>query len=170
MDCKFYVINVGQLYFVITSSPTNSNIGKFISYITLNDITNMVCACKEIEYNQTIINSVCTVTNLPFDDGSCPDDIQIRDYLNIINNSRNKKFIIHCKAGLGRAPLLAAIAVIICEKKDPYDTIESIRKIIKNCFNNKQIIFLTKTDWSKYRKYYKKINKTDTSNNFCYIM
>ncbi|KAJ2815831.1 hypothetical protein GGI24_005924, partial [Coemansia furcata] len=48
---------------------------------------------------------------------------------------------VHCVAGLGRAPVLVAVALI--EKgMDPLDSIEHVRHKRRGAFNNRQITYL----------------------------
>ncbi|KAJ2225735.1 hypothetical protein EV180_003268 [Coemansia sp. RSA 518] len=48
---------------------------------------------------------------------------------------------VHCVAGLGRAPVLVAVALI--EKgMDPLDAIEHVRHKRRGAFNNRQITYL----------------------------
>ena len=48
---------------------------------------------------------------------------------------------VHCVAGLGRAPVLVAIALIEAGM-DPLDSIENIRSKRRGAFNKPQIAFL----------------------------
>merc|ERR550514_1337713 len=57
---------------------------------------------------------------------------------------------VHCVAGLGRAPVLAALALMEFERVKPMDAIEKIKERRKGSFNTKQIQFLR--DYTLRRK------------------
>ena len=47
-------------------------------------------------------------------------------------------------SGLGRSPTFVAICDILLYNNNPYESVERIRKIIKDSFNKKQLNFLLK--------------------------
>ncbi len=60
---------------------------------------------------------------------------------------------VHCVAGLGRAPVLVAIALIEFAKMDPIDAATFIRKHRQGAINNKQL------DWlEQYKRRYKRVS------------
>ncbi len=83
------------------------------------------------------------------------------DSLNINNNNKNNNNVssstgtgptiaVHCVAGLGRAPVLVAIALIEFAKMEPVDAATFIRKHRRGAINNIQL------DWlERYKRRYK---------------
>lgn len=59
---------------------------------------------------------------------------------------------VHCVAGLGRAPVLVAIALIEMGMK-PLDAIEFIRSKRRGAFNKPQIAYLVKIKKKKKKKH-----------------
>lgn len=94
------------------------------------------------------------------EDGLYPNDIDITNFFNIC--SKHQNIAIHCKSGLGRAPLLVALHYIIVEKKSNIETISFIRDKIKGAFNTKQLNFIN-NDIPKKKNLYK-------GNSSCQIM
>ena len=94
------------------------------------------------------------------EDGLYPNDTDITNFFNICSKYQN--IAIHCKSGLGRAPLLVALHYIIVEKNSTIETISTIRDKIRGAFNTKQLNFIN-NDIPKKKKLYK-------GNNFCQIM
>jgi len=71
---------------------------------------------------------------------------------------------VHCVAGLGRAPVLVAIALIEFAKMEPVDAATFIRKHRRGAINNMQL------DWlEKYKRRYKR-NKSSAGASCCVVM
>jgi len=64
---------------------------------------------------------------------------------------RTATIAVHCVAGLGRAPVLVAIALIEFADMDPVDAVSIIRRHRRGAINGTQLNYL-----EKYRKSYKK--------------
>lgn len=63
----------------------------------------------------------------------------------------NPTIAVHCVAGLGRAPVLVAIALVEFAGMDPVEAVTHIRKHRRGAINEKQLQYL-----EKYRKSYKR--------------
>lgn len=74
----------------------------------------------------------------------------MREWLTLVERTRAKDptptIAVHCVAGLGRAPVLVAIALIEMGMK-PLDAIEYIRGKRRGAFNKVQIAYLV--SWEK---------------------
>ena len=68
----------------------------------------------------------------------------------IIFLERYNSIAFHCKAGLGRAPLILAICFIILFDYNSNDIIEKIRKEQPDAFNNVQLKYLFNFRKHKY--------------------
>ncbi|MEE6462999.1 hypothetical protein FKM82_005736 [Ascaphus truei] len=83
----------------------------------------------------------------PFDDGAPPPNKIVEDWLNLLK----AKFCedpgccvaVHCVAGLGRAPVLVALALIESGMKYE-DAIQFIRQKRRGAINSKQLTYLEK--------------------------
>lgn len=60
------------------------------------------------------------------------------------NESSSACVAVHCVAGLGRAPVLVALALMEIERMDAFSAIEQIRSKRRGAFNATQIDFLEK--------------------------
>ncbi|KAM4633155.1 protein tyrosine phosphatase type IVA 3 isoform 4-T4 [Polymixia lowei] len=127
-----------NMRFLITHNPTNSTLHSFIE-------------------------------DWPFDDGAPPPSKLVDDWLSLLK----KKFqedpgccvAVHCVAGLGRAPVLVALALI--ESGMQYeDAIQLIRQKRRGAINSKQLTYLEKYR-SKHRLRFK---DSHTQKNKCCIM
>nr|XP_061798453.1 protein tyrosine phosphatase type IVA 2-like isoform X3 [Nerophis lumbriciformis] len=102
------------LRFLITHNPTNAQLGRFIE-------------------------------DMPFDDGSSPPDQVVDDWLSLLQTKFRDEpgscVAVHCVAGLGRAPVLVALALIECGMEYE-DAVHFIRLKRRGAFNSKQLLFL----------------------------
>lgn len=58
------------------------------------------------------------------------------------DSSAGKTIAVHCVAGLGRAPVLVAIALVEYAGYDPVDAVSFIRKYRRGSINEKQLQYL----------------------------
>jgi protein-tyrosine phosphatase len=66
----------------------------------------------------------------------------ISSMLSFIESPAEKAIAVHCVAGLGRAPVLVAIALIEYAHYDPVEAVSFIRKIRRGSINEKQLQYL----------------------------
>uniref|UniRef100_A0A3Q2YGD2 Protein tyrosine phosphatase type IVA 3 n=1 Tax=Hippocampus comes TaxID=109280 RepID=A0A3Q2YGD2_HIPCM len=101
-------ITYKNMRFLITHNPTNATLNKFIE-------------------------------DWPFDDGAPPSNQIVDDWLNLLKLKFREEpgccVAVHCVAGLGRAPVLVALALIECGMKYE-DAVQFIR--------HKQLFYLEK--------------------------
>jgi protein tyrosine phosphatase type 4A len=146
--------------FLITNSPTNQTIQEYIKILLNNDINVVIRLCEKTYDEDYLKQNNVDFIDMFIEDGLYPNDTDITNFFNICSKYQN--IAIHCKSGLGRAPLLVAIHQIIIEKKSTIEIISFIRDKIKGAFNTKQLNFIN-NDIHKKKKLYKQ-------NNFCLIM
>ncbi|KAM9383358.1 protein tyrosine phosphatase type IVA 1 isoform 4-T4 [Phaethornis superciliosus] len=109
-------ITYKNMRFLITHNPTNATLNKFIE-------------------------------DWPFDDGAPPSNQIVDDWLNLVKVKFREEpgccIAVHCVAGLGRAPVLVALALIECGMKYE-DAVQFIRQKRRGAFNSKQLLYLEK--------------------------
>ncbi|XP_030627418.1 protein tyrosine phosphatase type IVA 1 isoform X2 [Chanos chanos] len=109
-------ITYKNMRFLITHNPTNATLNKFIE-------------------------------DWPFDDGAPPSNQIVDDWLNLLRIKFREEpgccIAVHCVAGLGRAPVLVALALIECGMKYE-DAVQFIRQKRRGAFNSKQLFYLEK--------------------------
>eukprot|EP01080_Neovahlkampfia_damariscottae_P008479 gene8479-301_t len=143
------LIEYNGLSFLIHDLPTNSNLKTYLSLFQKNNVSHLVRVCSS-EYDKKLFEkNEITVVDLPYDDGSAPPKNIIDQWLKLIDKvfPRDSKaettMAIHCVAGLGRAPVMVAIALLERDKNlSPEDAITLIRKKRKGAINLKQVKFL----------------------------
>ncbi|XP_006810645.1 protein tyrosine phosphatase type IVA 2-like, partial [Neolamprologus brichardi] len=81
----------------------------------------------------------------PFDDGSAPPDQVVDDWLSLLQTKFRDEpgscVAVHCVAGLGRAPVLVALALIECGMEYE-DAVHLIRQKRRGALNAKQLHYL----------------------------
>ncbi len=143
-------INIKQLTFIeyktkrfyITQSPTNENIGDFLQLLQSNNIKHVIRLCEPIYDSKIIENENICFYDLVMEDGTVPDKFIIGQWNKIIGNiGKNEGVLVHCVAGLGRAPMMVTVS-LINEQMEPYEAIDFIRKQRPGSINSKQLGWL----------------------------
>ena len=84
---------------------------------------------------------------MAYPDGTSPSDEIIDKWLKLVKEVRQSPtpstIGIHCVAGLGRAPVLVAVALIEAGMK-PLDAVALIRSKRKGAINTNQLVYLQK--------------------------
>ncbi|KAK6327869.1 hypothetical protein J4Q44_G00035150 [Coregonus suidteri] len=116
---------------LITHNPTNSTLNSFIEDLKKYGATTVVRVC-EVTYDKAPLEKDgITVVDWQFDDGAPPPSKVVEDWLSLLRS----RFLedpgccvaVHCVAGLGRAPVLVALALIESGMKYE-DAIQFIRQ------------------------------------------
>jgi protein tyrosine phosphatase type 4A len=137
--------------FLITPSPNEKNIKEYIELLKSKSINLVIKVTEDKLYDPSIYkdNNIDYI-ELSFNDGSVPNHEQVEKLIDIIKEY--KSICVHCRAGLGRAPLIMTLILILEFKMDIYDTIEQIKLQIPNAFNKIQLNYLYKFKRNTYVK------------------
>ncbi|XP_047679161.1 protein tyrosine phosphatase type IVA 1-like isoform X1 [Prionailurus viverrinus] len=157
-----------NMKFLITHSPTSATFNKFIEELKEYGVTTIVRVC-EATYNTALVEKEgIQVLDWPFDDGSSPSNQIVEDWLSLVNIKFREEpgccIDVHCVAGLGRTPVLVALALIEGGMKNEH-AVHFIRQKRRGAFNTKQLLYLEKY-CSKMRLCYK---ASSGHRNNCYI-
>ncbi|TRZ20617.1 hypothetical protein HGM15179_006514 [Zosterops borbonicus] len=120
-----------NMRFLITHNPTNATLNTFLEDLKKYGATTVVRVC-EVTYDKTPLEKDgITVMDWPFDDGAPPPSKIVEDWLNLLKTKFCEDpgccVAVHCVAGLGRAPVLVALALIESGMKYE-DAIQFIRQ------------------------------------------
>ncbi|XP_053417887.1 protein tyrosine phosphatase type IVA 1-like isoform X3 [Nycticebus coucang] len=100
-----------------------------------------------ITHNPTSATLNRFIEDWPFDDGSSPSNDIVDDWLSLVNIKFREEpgccIAVHCVAGLGRTPVLVALALIESGMKNE-DAVQFIREKRRGAFNSKQLLYLEK--------------------------
>jgi len=140
------LVEYNRFRFLIFDAPNDDNLASYIRELQKYGVKHVVRACEPTYSTQPLYDAGITVHDWSFPDGGAPPDKVLREWEQLITNvykDKNTKEAIgiHCVAGLGRAPVLVAIALIE-EGMDPLQAIEYIRKRRRGAINASQLRFL----------------------------
>ena len=135
--------------FLIMDAPHDHNVHLYIKEMKNYNVSNVVRACEPTYGKEQVESAGIQVHEMEFQDGKSPDPEIIDAWLDLVdkvfqdNNPKKETIAVHCVAGLGRAPVLVAIALIE-NGVDPINAVEIIRKCRRGAINLRQLKYLEK--------------------------
>jgi len=133
--------------FVIMDAPTDANLHLYLDVLLRKKARYVVRACEPSYATGPLTKADIKVLEMSFPDGDPPPDNIVQQWLKLVEQEfgRNKEektsIAVHCVAGLGRAPVLVAIALME-SGMDSFDAINFIRKKRRGALNARQIKYL----------------------------
>eukprot|EP00457_Paulinella_chromatophora_P012127 gb/GEZN01012315.1/.p1 GENE.gb/GEZN01012315.1/~~gb/GEZN01012315.1/.p1 ORF type:complete len:170 (+),score=35.08 gb/GEZN01012315.1/:351-860(+) len=134
--------------FILMDTPTDANLPQYVQLLKKKNVTLVARAC-EPSYTRVGLLSEAGIrlVEFPFKDGDPPPDNIVDKFLECCRDEFKKgkdtTVAVHCVAGLGRAPVLVAVALVEYGM-EPLDAIEFIRKRRRGAINAKQLKYLEK--------------------------
>jgi len=130
--------------FLIFDAPTDANIELYIKELKDNNVTHLIRACDPSYSTEKLQQAGIEVHEMPFADGGSPTDSVVSHWLRVCKVAFKQKGAaigVHCVAGLGRAPVLVAVALI--EQGLKYDdAVSLVREKRRGAINQKQLKWL----------------------------
>jgi protein tyrosine phosphatase type IVA len=159
------LIEVKGMRFLIMDAPKQGNLHLYIKDMRNLSVTDIVRVCEPTYSTSELTAAGIQVHEMEYSDGTSPPKELIDRWLLLIDQTffQNKSaggdskacISVHCVAGLGRAPVMVAIALIEFADMDPVEAVALIRRQRRGAINEKQLLYL-----EKYKKSYKKGNAT----------
>lgn len=163
--------------FLIMDTPRANNLHLYIKECKKHNVIAVTRVCEERLYEATELrNAGIQLHELPYPDGHSPPDDVLDTWLDLVHkvffesgsnthaNENQPCIAVHCVAGLGRAPVLVAIALIEFGNMDPVEAVVKIRKVRRGAINDKQLSWL-----ESYKKRYKKHKGASAGGGCCVI-
>lgn len=139
------LVESGNYRFLIFDAPNDDNLPQYITELKKQNVHNLVRACDPTYSVDPLRAISINVHDMPFPDGGAPSDDVVDKWLTLLRNTfkddEKETIGVHCVAGLGRAPVLVAIALIE-GGMNPLQAVNYIRERRKGSFNVKQIQWL----------------------------
>eukprot|EP01111_Echinosteliopsis_oligospora_P013198 TRINITY_DN4671_c0_g1_i1.p1 TRINITY_DN4671_c0_g1~~TRINITY_DN4671_c0_g1_i1.p1 ORF type:complete len:173 (+),score=33.64 TRINITY_DN4671_c0_g1_i1:247-765(+) len=140
-----------QHRFLIFDAPNDDNLPIYINEFKKFNVKHLVRACDPTYEVDPLTACGIQVHDMPFNDGGPPTEEVVKRWLELVSRtlphkeeggkSEKETIGVHCVAGLGRAPVLVAIALIE-GGMNPLDAVEFIRERRRGSINMKQIQYL----------------------------
>jgi len=144
------LVEWGPLRFLIMDTPREHNLHLYIKEMKNNNVTDVVRVCEKAYSAAEVEKAGIRMHEMEFDDGDSPPGGIITDWLHLVDetfkgvkegNPSSPAIAVHCVAGLGRAPVLVAIACIE-RGADPLHIVKYIRNRRRGAINAKQLMYL----------------------------
>lgn len=140
-------ISYGDMRFLITDRPSDYTIVQFMEELKKHKCSDVVRVCEPSYKTEILEKEGVNVMDWEFPDGSPPPK-EVRDkWIQLVKNrfstSPGSCIAVHCVAGLGRAPVLVALALMEAGMKYE-DAVELIRLHRRGAINQKQLNYLEK--------------------------
>jgi protein tyrosine phosphatase type 4A len=155
------------LRFLVCDCPTNFSIGSYVEEFKKYHVKKIIRLCEKT-YDSNHFRDIAEVIDFTIIDGGVPDEQTIKEWIIVLNDIffRNDLYVgtnsqipsnlpsvaIHCTAGLGRAPLMVAIALVVFTSKNYLDVVYMLRAKLGTVLNTKQLNYLSNFDNKKYLK------------------
>uniref|UniRef100_A0A6M2DI11 Protein tyrosine phosphatase iva1 n=1 Tax=Xenopsylla cheopis TaxID=163159 RepID=A0A6M2DI11_XENCH len=133
--------------FLITDRPSDHNIHNYINELKKNKVLVVVRVCEPSYKTDELSAQGILVKDLAFEDGTFPPSAIVDEWFLTLKQSYQDDpeacVAVHCVAGLGRAPVLVALALIELGLKYE-EAVEMIRDKRRGAINAKQLSYLEK--------------------------
>jgi protein tyrosine phosphatase type 4A len=153
------LIEVNPMRFLIMDAPKQGNLHLYIKEMRKQSVTDVVRVCEPTYLAGELTAAGIQLHEMEYTDGTSPPKELIDKWLVLVDKTffhspgseSNACIAVHCVAGLGRAPVLVAIALIEFVNMDPVEAVTLIRRHRRGAINEKQLLYL-----EKYKKSYKR--------------
>ncbi|CAN0060846.1 unnamed protein product [Phaeothamnion confervicola] len=172
------LVEYKHLRFLIMDQPKASNLHLYLKECKRHNVIAICRVCEPTYSIDDVRAAGIELHELEYDDGGAPPPKIIVGWLDILKSTfprpgssaaaaaaaaaastvngggsdggeRRPCVALHCVAGLGRAPVLVAIALIE-NGMDPVEAVEYIRKCRRGAINQRQLSYLQQ--YQRYRK------------------
>mmetsp|Transcript_6434 Transcript_6434/g.7820 ORF Transcript_6434/g.7820 Transcript_6434/m.7820 type:complete len:183 (+) Transcript_6434:244-792(+) len=140
---KLSQVNYKNLKFIIMDRPTDYNLPSYLRELKKAGVTAIVRVCEQTYDAAEVEKAGISIHEIPFEDGTAPPKDLMSKWRSVVKQvcDSGGRVAIHCVAGLGRAPVLVAIA-LIDKGLDSAAAVELIRTERRGAINRKQLDFL----------------------------
>ncbi|CAO1321030.1 unnamed protein product [Diamesa serratosioi] len=151
--------------FLITDRPSDLTMQTYLMELQKHNVNTVVRVCEPSYKKDELEARGIEVRDLAYDDGTFPPPNIVDEWFEILRTKFNETseacVAVHCVAGLGRAPVLVALALIELGLK--YEgAVELIREKRRGAINAKQLSYL-----EKYRPKSRLKHKNGHKNSCC---
>lgn len=154
------LIRSGEYSFIVFDAPTDHSVDRIVQDLKSLDCKTVVRTCQETYNPKAFTQNDVMLTSLFFPDGSMPSKLILKQWLKLVSDCHEDGPIgIHCVAGLGRSPLLVAIALIEFAALSAEQSMQLIRQYRRGAINRKQEEFIKEYEQEVKKKKGKEASK-----------
>ncbi|KAF8976903.1 Protein tyrosine phosphatase type IVA 1 [Podila verticillata] len=143
------LIEYKHLRFLVSDAPSDSNLPLYVAEFERHTVKDVVRVCDPTYGTGLMKERGIQVYDWPFNDGEGPPTNITNDWLRLVGlrfgtdpeQIPQGAIAVHCVAGLGRAPLLVAIALIEAGMS-PEESVEFVRTKRRGALNTKQVKYV----------------------------
>ncbi|KAI8341794.1 protein-tyrosine phosphatase-like protein [Chlamydoabsidia padenii] len=157
--------------FLIMDCPTENTLSFYITTLRQHGVSTVVRCCQETYDADSLLEQGFDFMDLPFRDGGVPSRTKLDEWMGLVEKHKNQlnrmappTIAVHCVAGLGRAPVLVALALIELGLS-PREAVGLIRQKRRGALNRSQRLYLdlygskkkhriNNNDWKQHQRYY----------------
>jgi protein tyrosine phosphatase type IVA len=147
------LLELPKMKFLIMDAPRQQNLHLYIKEMSNYGVTDLVRVCEPTYQGAELKQAGIVLHDMEYPDGHSPPQPVIDQWLQLVetsffsessSNPPDKCISVHCVAGLGRAPVMVAIAMIEFGNYDPVEAVSMIRRHRRGAINEKQLLYLEK--------------------------
>lgn len=166
-------ISVPPMRFLIMDTPRQANLHLYIKEMKKHAVCDVVRVCEPTYQRGELDSAGMGLHEMEYPDGHAPSRELIDKWLRLVEETfykeesatTNKCIAVHCVAGLGRAPVMVAIALIEFANFDPVEAVALIRNHRRGAINEKQLNYL-----EGYKRHWKRSAGSVDSSCACVIL
>jgi protein tyrosine phosphatase type 4A len=146
------LMEVKPMRFLIMDAPRQSNLHVYMKEMRKHHVHHVVRVCEPTYQAGELNNAGISLHEMGYQDGSSPSKELIEKWLQLVEktfyqqnaaeSSTEECIAVHCVAGLGRAPVMVALALIEFANMDPVEAVSYIRERRRGAINEKQLLYL----------------------------
>lgn len=152
------LVEVKPMRFLIMDAPRQANLHVYIKEMRKHHVTDVVRVCEPTYHGGELESAGISLHESEYKDGTSPSKELIMAWLQLVEKTfylsgsdTSSCIAVHCVAGLGRAPVMVAIAMIEFANMDPVEAVSFLRERRRGAINEKQLLYL-----EGYKKMYRR--------------
>ena len=131
--------------FLITDRPSDVNIQLYLLELRKHRVSTVVRVCEASYDTAPLKAAQIDVRDMAYNDGTFPPNSLVAEWLKFLREKAQgnpeETVAVHCVAGLGRAPVMVAIALMELGMKYE-EAVETIRDKRRGAINARQLSYL----------------------------
>eukprot|EP00796_Vickermania_ingenoplastis_P007080 gene7080-5016_t len=140
--------------FLILDAPSPSSLPAYVKLLQKHKVSHLVRVCGPTYNSELLEKNGIQVHGWMFEDGAPPPQPVVDGWLDLLEQEAGKltdiayaappTIGVHCVAGLGRAPILVALALVEYGNMAPLDAVGYVRERRNGAINQVQLYWLMK--------------------------